>query len=128
MNPPASPEEHVPNSRFFPIAGIPIMAWLFAKIVVVFNYVNDPDKMGSESRFWALMWVVFAVGIGVSYLFMVAIAQRAAAVSLRALESPISASYLRRGTETNRLMLVVCRGCISKRLFCLYTLPKDILL
>lgn len=46
------------------------MAYLFAQIIVVFNYILDPDKMRSESSFWSLMWVVFAIGTGLSYFAM----------------------------------------------------------
>lgn len=46
------------------------MAYLFAQIIVVFDYVYDPDKMSSESSFWSLMWVVFAIGTGLSYFAM----------------------------------------------------------
>ncbi|KAF6841568.1 ABC transporter [Colletotrichum musicola] len=51
-------------------AGTPLQAWLFAKVIVVFNVDNGPDKIRSDSNFWSLMWVVLAIGIGLSYFFM----------------------------------------------------------
>ena len=50
-------------------SAIPLQAWLFAKVVVVFQYVGDPDKLQSEGNFWSLMWVVLAIGVGFSYFF-----------------------------------------------------------
>lgn len=58
------------------------MAYLFAHIIVVFNYVADPDKMMSESSFWSLMWVIFAIGVGLSYFFMGWISTHVSYVSL----------------------------------------------
>lgn len=43
------------------------MAYLFAQIIAVFNYINDFDKMREESSFWSLMWVMFAIGMGLAY-------------------------------------------------------------
>ena len=57
------------------------MAYLFAKVIAVFDYATDPDKMDSESRFWSLMWVVFAVGSGASYFCMGLISTRVSYVS-----------------------------------------------
>lgn len=48
-------------------AAIPIQAWLFAKVISAFQFQNDTSKMRSEGNFWSLMWVVLAVGVGVSY-------------------------------------------------------------
>ncbi|CAI4216216.1 unnamed protein product [Parascedosporium putredinis] len=59
-------------------AGIPVMAYLFAKVIVVFNYVGDPEKMRSESNHWSLMWVVFAIAIGFSYFFLGTVSQHIA--------------------------------------------------
>lgn len=57
------------------------MAYLFAQIIVVFNYVADPDKMRSESSYWSLMWVVFAIGMGLAYFGMGWISTRVSYVS-----------------------------------------------
>ncbi|KAK5990313.1 ABC transporter BEA3 [Cladobotryum mycophilum] len=46
-------------------AGVPLQAWLFAKLVVVFQYQGE--KLLEESRFWASMWLVLAIGVGISY-------------------------------------------------------------
>ncbi|GJC92408.1 ABC transporter transmembrane region [Colletotrichum higginsianum] len=51
-------------------AGTPLQAWLFAKVIVVFNPENSPDKIRSDSNFWSLMWAVLAIGVGLSYFFM----------------------------------------------------------
>ncbi|ODA82879.1 hypothetical protein RJ55_01388 [Drechmeria coniospora] len=48
-------------------AAIPLQAWLFAEIVVVFSFEGQPTKMKEESEFWSLMWVVLAVGTGLGY-------------------------------------------------------------
>ncbi|KAK8055145.1 multidrug resistance protein [Apiospora rasikravindrae] len=42
----------------------PLQAYLFAQIIVVFQYAGIPDKFLSESRFWSLMWTVLAIGVG----------------------------------------------------------------
>lgn len=57
------------------------MAYLFGKVIAVFDYVEDPDKMDKESRFWSLMWVVLAVGCGLAYFFMGLISTRVSYVS-----------------------------------------------
>lgn len=46
-------------------AAIPLQAWLFAHVVIVFNYTGS--QLAVESRFWSLMWVVLAVGVGLGY-------------------------------------------------------------
>jgi len=51
-------------------AAIPLVAFLFAKVIVVFEYANDPPKMSDESNFYGIMWTVLAVGIGVAYFVM----------------------------------------------------------
>lgn len=48
-------------------AAIPIQSWLFAKVIIVFSYFPKLDKVKSESEFWATMWAVLAVGVGVAY-------------------------------------------------------------
>ncbi|KAK4164700.1 ABC transporter [Cladorrhinum sp. PSN259] len=51
-------------------AGTPLQAYLFAKIVQVYQYVGDPPKFRSEGNFWSLMWFVLAIGIGLAYFLM----------------------------------------------------------
>ncbi|KAL0938787.1 ABC transporter [Colletotrichum truncatum] len=51
-------------------AGTPLQAWLFAKVILVFNATKTPDQIRSDSNFWSLMWAVLAIGIGLSYFFM----------------------------------------------------------
>ncbi|KAM0559897.1 hypothetical protein ACHAPJ_003847 [Fusarium lateritium] len=46
-------------------AGTPIQAWLFAKALGVFLLQGDNIK--SESKFWGLMWLVLAGGVGLAY-------------------------------------------------------------
>ncbi|KAI0416611.1 multidrug resistance protein [Xylaria grammica] len=52
----------------------PLQAWLFAKIIVVFNYINDLPKFSSESRFWSLIWVILGIGIGIGYFVLTFVA------------------------------------------------------
>ncbi|GKT49827.1 ABC transporter BEA3 [Colletotrichum spaethianum] len=54
-------------------AGTPLMAWLFAQIFQVFTFV-DIETIRSDGRFWSLMWVVLAVGVGLGYFFQGVIA------------------------------------------------------
>lgn len=56
------------------------MAYLFAQIIAVFNFIGDPDRMQAEGNHWALMWVIFAVAIGTSYFFLGWITTRVAYV------------------------------------------------
>ncbi|KAI1082957.1 P-loop containing nucleoside triphosphate hydrolase protein [Whalleya microplaca] len=51
-------------------AGSPMQAYLFAKIIVVFTYIDDLSKFTREANFWSLMWVVLAVSIGSSYFVL----------------------------------------------------------
>ncbi|KAI5465862.1 P-loop containing nucleoside triphosphate hydrolase protein [Mariannaea sp. PMI_226] len=48
-------------------AAVPIQAWLFGKIIVVFQLQGDSSKLRHEGNFWSLMWVVLAIGIALSY-------------------------------------------------------------
>lgn len=48
-------------------AAIPLQAYLFANVVVIFKYEFDKPKLMSEGNFWSLMWVVLAIGVGLSY-------------------------------------------------------------
>ncbi|KAK3360687.1 P-loop containing nucleoside triphosphate hydrolase protein [Lasiosphaeria hispida] len=51
-------------------AGTPLQAYLFAKVVQVYQYVDDPPKFRSEGDFWSLMWLVLAIGVGLGYSLM----------------------------------------------------------
>ena len=46
-------------------AAIPLQAWLFGRIVVVFALTGQ--ELQHESQFWSLMWVVLATGTGLAY-------------------------------------------------------------
>ncbi|TPX08939.1 uncharacterized protein E0L32_009643 [Thyridium curvatum] len=46
----------------------PIQAYLFARLIKVFTLRGE--ELMHESRFWALMWVVLAAGVGFSYFVM----------------------------------------------------------
>ncbi|KAJ4268428.1 hypothetical protein NW762_002491 [Fusarium torreyae] len=59
-------------------AGVPLQAWLFGKVIVSFNNVAIASDL-SDSNFWALMFVVLACGIGVSYFVVIFIATRMSA-------------------------------------------------
>ncbi|RGP81582.1 hypothetical protein FLONG3_314 [Fusarium longipes] len=59
-------------------SGVPLQAWIFGKIIVSFNYIGTGSDL-SESNFWALMFVVLAVGIGVSYFVVIFVATRMSA-------------------------------------------------
>ncbi|KAI9166930.1 LOW QUALITY PROTEIN: MDR efflux pump ABC3 [Paramyrothecium foliicola] len=48
-------------------AAIPIQAWLFAKVIELFKYAAQPQKLMEEAEFWGLMWAVLAIGTGLSY-------------------------------------------------------------
>ncbi|KAJ9157754.1 ABC transporter transmembrane region [Pleurostoma richardsiae] len=49
-------------------AGIPLQAYLFAKIIVVYQYTGS--KLRHESEYWSLMWLVLAICLGFSYLVL----------------------------------------------------------
>ncbi|KAM4054808.1 ABC transporter [Hirsutella rhossiliensis] len=46
-------------------AAVPLQAFLFAHVVIVFNYTGS--QLAAESLFWSLMWVALAVGVGLGY-------------------------------------------------------------
>ncbi|KAL7935060.1 multidrug resistance-type transporter protein [Trichoderma chlorosporum] len=46
-------------------AAIPLQAWLFAKLIVVFQFTGQ--QLLHESQFWSLMWLVLAIGVGCAY-------------------------------------------------------------
>ncbi|VUC26732.1 unnamed protein product [Clonostachys rosea] len=47
-------------------AGTPLQAYLFAKIIFVFQYVDNMDRFTAQANFWSLMWVVLAICTGFS--------------------------------------------------------------
>jgi ABC-type multidrug transport system fused ATPase/permease subunit len=47
--------------------GIPLQAWIFAHCIDAFKYSFQPSKLLDEGEFWGLMYMVLAIGIGVSY-------------------------------------------------------------
>jgi ATP-binding cassette, subfamily B (MDR/TAP), member 1 len=57
-------------------SAIPLQAYLFAKIIVVFNYTGQ--RLLDESNFYSLMWLVLAIGVGLAYFCMGFIATRLA--------------------------------------------------
>ena len=61
-------------------AAIPIQAWLFAKVIFVFQYQFDRPKLRHEGEFWSLMWVVLAIGVGLSYFSVFYVATHMSAV------------------------------------------------
>ncbi|KAJ3480950.1 hypothetical protein NLG97_g7941 [Lecanicillium saksenae] len=61
-------------------AAIPIQAWLFAKIIVVFGYTNDRARFKHDSEFYSLMWLVLALAVGSAYTLTFFFATRTANV------------------------------------------------
>lgn len=61
-------------------AAVPIQAWLFAKVIIVFGYLPDTSKVRSESEFWSLMWTVLAISAGIGYFGTFLFATRTASV------------------------------------------------
>ncbi|KAI1176837.1 P-loop containing nucleoside triphosphate hydrolase protein [Nemania sp. FL0916] len=59
-------------------SGAPLQAWLFAKIVVVFQYINDLPKFTSQASFWSLTFVILGIGVGISYLVLMFVSIRLA--------------------------------------------------
>ncbi|KAF3017156.1 hypothetical protein E8E14_011158 [Neopestalotiopsis sp. 37M] len=45
----------------------PLQAYLFAQIVVIFQYDPQSAHFRDEANFWSLMWMVLAICIGFSY-------------------------------------------------------------
>ncbi|KAI1311404.1 multidrug resistance protein [Xylaria venustula] len=56
----------------------PLQAWLFAKIIVVFQYINDLPKFSSEANFWSLIWVILGIGVGLAYFTLTLVSTRLA--------------------------------------------------
>ncbi|KAJ8133505.1 hypothetical protein O1611_g117 [Lasiodiplodia mahajangana] len=59
----------------------PLQAWLFAKVVVVFQFLNLPDnhhKFTTEANFWSLIWVILGIGVGLGYFFLTFVATNVA--------------------------------------------------
>ncbi|KAI1431016.1 P-loop containing nucleoside triphosphate hydrolase protein [Xylaria sp. CBS 124048] len=51
-------------------SGAPLQAWLFAKIIFVFQFVNDIPKFTSEADFWSLILVILGIGVGLGYCIL----------------------------------------------------------
>jgi hypothetical protein len=84
------------------LAAIPLQAYLFAKVIVIFN---PPADLRSESNHWSLMWLILALGIGACYFIMGATATHVAHVSV---------DLCRSRTESGVLREVVCIWGISE--------------
>ncbi|KAI0486342.1 P-loop containing nucleoside triphosphate hydrolase protein [Xylaria cf. heliscus] len=54
-------------------SGSPLQAWLFAKVVVVFQ-ITKLSKFTSEANFWSLIWVILGIGVGISYFVLTFVA------------------------------------------------------
>lgn len=61
-------------------AAIPIQAFLFAKVIVVFGYAADRARFRRDSEFYALMWLILALGVGAAYTLTFFFATRTANV------------------------------------------------
>ncbi|PMB67654.1 Leptomycin B resistance protein pmd1 [Beauveria bassiana] len=61
-------------------AAIPIQAWLFAKVIVIFGYASDQTRFRRDSEFYSLMWLVLAIGVGCAYTATFFLATRTANV------------------------------------------------
>ncbi|ATY61289.1 ABC multidrug [Cordyceps militaris] len=62
-------------------AAIPIQAWLFAKVIVIFGYAaTEPARFRRDSNLYALMWLVLALGVGIAYTCTFFLATRTANV------------------------------------------------
>ncbi|KAI5927632.1 P-loop containing nucleoside triphosphate hydrolase protein [Camillea tinctor] len=59
-------------------AGSPVQAYLFARIIAVFNLVYDPALFTREANFWSMIWAVVAAGMGLSYFVISYVASHVA--------------------------------------------------
>ncbi|KAI3323373.1 P-loop containing nucleoside triphosphate hydrolase protein [Xylariaceae sp. AK1471] len=59
-------------------SGAPLQAWLFAKIIVVFQDIFDLPKFTREANFWSLIWVILGIGVGLGYFALGLVATRLA--------------------------------------------------
>ncbi|KAF4123510.1 ABC-type multidrug transport system, ATPase and permease component [Geosmithia morbida] len=50
-------------------AANPLQAWLLAQSINAFQHRAAPNKLMDEGEFWALMWTMLAIGVGVAYFF-----------------------------------------------------------
>ncbi|KAI0203939.1 multidrug resistance protein [Astrocystis sublimbata] len=55
-------------------SGAPLQAYLFAQVIVVFQYIRDLNKFTSEANFWSLIFVILGIGIGISYFILTYVA------------------------------------------------------
>ena len=49
-------------------AGYPLNSYIFAQIIVVFTYSGQ--QLTNAANFWALMFFVLAIGIGIGYAIL----------------------------------------------------------
>lgn len=61
-------------------SAIPLQAYLFANVVVIFQYEFDKQKLMSEGNFWSLMWLILAIGVGLAYFFCFLFSTRLASI------------------------------------------------
>ncbi|KHN96250.1 MDR efflux pump ABC3 [Metarhizium album ARSEF 1941] len=61
-------------------AAIPLQAYMFANVVVIFKYEGDKPKLMSEGNFWSLMWTILAIGVGLAYFFCFLFSTRLASI------------------------------------------------
>ncbi|KAI0873469.1 multidrug resistance protein [Hypoxylon argillaceum] len=55
-------------------SGSPLQAYLFARIILVFQDAGDLSKFIPEANFWSLIWVILGIGIGVGYFVLTFVA------------------------------------------------------
>jgi ABC-type multidrug transport system fused ATPase/permease subunit len=51
-------------------AATPLQAWLFGKIITVFEDIYDLPALTSNASFISMMWFVLAIGTGLAYFFV----------------------------------------------------------
>jgi hypothetical protein len=56
------------DANDFILAGFPLQAYLFAKLITVFAYTGKQLEWTTDH--WALMFVILAIGIGVSFFIL----------------------------------------------------------
>ncbi|KJK88325.1 Multidrug resistance protein [Metarhizium anisopliae BRIP 53284] len=61
-------------------SAIPLQAYMFANVVVIFKYEGDKPKLMSEGNFWSLMWTILAIGVGLAYFFCFLFSTRLASI------------------------------------------------
>ncbi|OAA43168.1 MDR efflux pump ABC3 [Metarhizium rileyi] len=61
-------------------SAIPLQAYMFANVVVIFQYEDNKPKLMSEGNFWSLMWTMLAIGVGLSYFLCFLFSTRLASI------------------------------------------------